>query len=131
MPKAFTLTGTAKNLAPFSGSAVNPHKCSNGSGSDLALVERPLMDVVVPLQTVAGGQADRAAFAGLGAKSLFFVKERVRARVEPQQLVRPPRFERGTPCLEGRCSIQLSYGRNLVPKHLQHFPSPSDSDLIL
>ena len=27
------------------------------------------------------------------------------------QLARPPRFERGTLCLEGRCSIQLSYGR--------------------
>ena len=29
-------------------------------------------------------------------------------------LARPPRFERGTPGLEGRCSIQLSYGRTLV-----------------
>ena len=28
------------------------------------------------------------------------------------KLARPPRFERGTLCLEGRCSIQLSYGRN-------------------
>jgi hypothetical protein len=27
------------------------------------------------------------------------------------KLARPPRFERGTLCLEGRCSIQLSYGR--------------------
>ena len=27
-------------------------------------------------------------------------------------LARPPRLERGTLCLEGRCSIQLSYGRN-------------------
>ena len=26
-------------------------------------------------------------------------------------LARPPRLERGTLCLEGRCSIQLSYGR--------------------
>ncbi len=26
-------------------------------------------------------------------------------------MVRPPRLERGTPGLEGRCSIQLSYGR--------------------
>ena len=26
-------------------------------------------------------------------------------------LARPPRFERGTLCLEGRCSIHLSYGR--------------------
>ncbi len=26
-------------------------------------------------------------------------------------VVRPPRLERGTPGLEGRCSIQLSYGR--------------------
>src|SRR6185312_10427588 len=26
-------------------------------------------------------------------------------------MARPPRFERGTICLEGRCSIQLSYGR--------------------
>ncbi len=28
-----------------------------------------------------------------------------------KELVRPPRLERGTPGLEGRCSIQLSYGR--------------------
>jgi hypothetical protein len=28
-----------------------------------------------------------------------------------KRLARPPRFERGTLCLEGRCSIQLSYGR--------------------
>jgi hypothetical protein len=27
-------------------------------------------------------------------------------------LARPPRLERGTLCLEGRCSIQLSYGRD-------------------
>src|ERR1700730_12481511 len=26
-------------------------------------------------------------------------------------MARPPRLERGTLCLEGRCSIQLSYGR--------------------
>jgi hypothetical protein len=26
-------------------------------------------------------------------------------------MARPPRFELGTLCLEGRCSIQLSYGR--------------------
>src|SRR4051794_37701804 len=29
------------------------------------------------------------------------------------KMVRPPRLERGTPGLEGRCSIQLSYGRRL------------------
>jgi hypothetical protein len=28
------------------------------------------------------------------------------------RVARPPRLERGTLCLEGRCSIQLSYGRN-------------------
>ena len=27
------------------------------------------------------------------------------------EVARPPRLERGTLCLEGRCSIQLSYGR--------------------
>jgi hypothetical protein len=30
------------------------------------------------------------------------------------EMVRPARFERTTACLEGRCSIQLSYGRNRV-----------------
>ncbi len=30
----------------------------------------------------------------------------------PRRMARPPRLERGTTCLEGRCSIQLSYGRN-------------------
>ena len=34
------------------------------------------------------------------------------SRVTCHKLVRPPRFERGTLCLEGRCSIQLSYGRS-------------------
>ena len=29
-------------------------------------------------------------------------------------LVIPPRLERGTYCLEGSCSIQLSYGTDLV-----------------
>ncbi len=28
-------------------------------------------------------------------------------------IVIPPRFERGTYCLEGSCSIQLSYGTSL------------------
>ena len=28
-------------------------------------------------------------------------------------MARPARFERATLCLEGRCSIQLSYGRSL------------------
>src|SRR5215470_5637859 len=37
-----------------------------------------------------------------------------------QKLARPPRFERGTLCLEGRCSIQLSYGRTkLMVKNLR------------
>ncbi len=30
-------------------------------------------------------------------------------------MARPPRLERGTLCLEGRCSIQLSYGRTGLP----------------
>ena len=34
------------------------------------------------------------------------------ARGEDKKVARPPRFERGTLCLEGRCSIQLSYGRS-------------------
>ena len=29
-------------------------------------------------------------------------------------MARSARFERATTCLEGRCSIQLSYGRNPV-----------------
>jgi hypothetical protein len=30
---------------------------------------------------------------------------------QASEVARPPRLERGTLCLEGRCSIQLSYGR--------------------
>jgi integrase len=33
-------------------------------------------------------------------------------------MARPPRLERGTLCLEGRCSIQLSYGR--IPFIIRH-----------
>ena len=33
--------------------------------------------------------------------------------VELWEMARPPRLERGTLCLEGRCSIQLSYGRTM------------------
>src|ERR1044071_5478725 len=32
------------------------------------------------------------------------------------RMARPPRLERGTLCLEGRCSIQLSYGRSRLVK---------------
>ena len=38
-----------------------------------------------------------------------------------RKVARPPRLERGTLCLEGRCSIQLSYGR--TPK-IGHFRVP-------
>ena len=31
-----------------------------------------------------------------------------------RKVARPPRLERGTLCLEGRCSIQLSYGRTVT-----------------
>ena len=41
---------------------------------------------------------------------IIFQASNVRTGVE---LVRPPRLERGTPGLEGRCSIQLSYGRTV------------------
>jgi hypothetical protein len=34
--------------------------------------------------------------------------------IKASEVARPPRLERGTLCLEGRCSIQLSYGRNLL-----------------
>ena len=43
-----------------------------------------------------------------GKLSLRFRK--INAR-DHRKMARPPRFERGTTCLEGRCSIQLSYGR--------------------
>lgn len=34
-----------------------------------------------------------------------------------KNVVRPARVERATPCLEGRCSIQLSYGRKPTRPH--------------
>ena len=42
-----------------------------------------------------------------------FAEEFVRDRNSRilSEMARPPRLERGTPGLEGRCSIQLSYGR--------------------
>ena len=50
--------------------------------------------------------------AGGGAIRLAADKHRGRDSV--YEVARPPRLERGTLCLEGRCSIQLSYGRNRV-----------------
>src|SRR5258707_1031944 len=49
-------------------------------------------------------------------------------------MVRPPRLERGTPGLEGRCSIQLSYGRTkcrcrIVRDGLRREDSPPSRDL--
>jgi uncharacterized membrane protein (UPF0127 family) len=38
------------------------------------------------------------------------IGEQAKART-PTEMARPARFERTTACLEGRCSIQLSYGR--------------------
>lgn len=35
-------------------------------------------------------------------------------------MARPARFERATLCLEGRCSIQLSYGRTLYSLNFIH-----------
>ena len=39
-------------------------------------------------------------------------KRKCETEIRNEEVVRPPRLERGTLCLEGRCSIQLSYGRN-------------------
>ena len=44
-------------------------------------------------------------------------------------MARPPRLERGTLCLEGRCSIQLSYGRTKayfarIPNHGKRIRQP-------
>jgi hypothetical protein len=36
-----------------------------------------------------------------------------------EKMARPARFERATTCLEGRCSIQLSYGRSLKFRYLR------------
>jgi integrase len=47
-------------------------------------------------------------------------------------MARPPRLERGTLCLEGRCSIQLSYGRHLLQYNdLQKIEKRFLDDLIL
>ena len=40
-------------------------------------------------------------------------REKRNPRVSLLFMVIPPRLERGTYCLEGSCSIQLSYGTNL------------------
>jgi hypothetical protein len=54
--------------------------------------------------------------AGCAGGSVNPVAQRRPSRLTEriERLVRPPRLERGTPGLEGRCSIQLSYGRTWV-----------------
>ena len=50
-------------------------------------------------------------------------------------MARPERFELPTLCFEGRCSIQLSYGRavevGLILKHLLPFPKTKSSSFSL
>ncbi len=43
------------------------------------------------------------------------------------RVARPPRFERGTLCLEGRCSIHLSYGRS--QKDISSWPASAQARL--
>ena len=49
--------------------------------------------------------ATTRAFGRAGAEAPAYI-----SGIWPE-LARPPRLERGTPGLEGRCSIRLSYGR--------------------
>ena len=46
------------------------------------------------------------AFGDAGSEDPAYIRRNWR------KLARPPRLERGTPGLEGRCSIRLSYGRS-------------------
>ena len=52
-----------------------------------------------------GERSGRRAGGGAGAEAPAYIGGIWR------KLARPPRLERGTPGLEGRCSIRLSYGR--------------------
>ena len=53
-----------------------------------------------------------AAFLPISCRGDLFSEAAEVVDFQASEVARPPRLERGTLCLEGRCSIQLSYGRN-------------------
>ena len=66
---------------------------------------------------------------------MIFAKQCLMHVIEDEEgsnVARPPRLERGTLCLEGRCSIQLSYGRTQITETLMPIwanqPSPKAYD---
>ena len=64
----------------------------------------------------------------VGLEWLLFMRHRVkRPRKDIEKMARPARFELATLCLEGRCSIQLSYGRTAESHHSKTFPDRIES----
>ena len=61
--------------------------------------------------TKSDGNIDRKLKRSRTISQLERVCKTVLNRFEKDKMARPLRLERKTLCLEGRCSIQLSYGR--------------------
>ncbi len=94
----------------------SPRRISHGRRPRLVASSRALARLARSVAVDRGHPRIRPRFRLLTlwlepVRRLWTEAGRAVAQTNPKVVARPPRLERGTPGLEGRCSIQLSYGR--------------------